>query len=102
MKKQPNAAPWVVRPDYGKENVYRLWNKNTNYHEDTSPERMDANANLMSFAPRLLSFVKLVSSMMTQNEFGDNAPASEDCTFTLDLFVKSARNLLKTMEGGTK
>ncbi len=51
----PNAGPWIVRPDYGKENVYRLWDKDSNYHDDTSPEVMDANTKLMSAAPILLA-----------------------------------------------
>jgi hypothetical protein len=49
-----NSGKWLVRPDYGKENVYRLWNADSNYHEDTSPEVMDGNACLMQSAPRLL------------------------------------------------
>lgn len=55
MKAKHSPAPWNVRPDYGKENVYRLWDEDSNYHADTSPEAMDANARLISAAPDLLS-----------------------------------------------
>ena len=47
-----SPLPWKIRPDYGKENVYRLWNADDNYHDDTSPEVMDANAELMMKATR--------------------------------------------------
>ena len=57
-------GPWHVRPDYGKENVYRLWDKNDNYHDDTSPEAMDANAVLMAAAPKLLEALKLAHTWM--------------------------------------
>lgn len=40
-------TPWHIRPDYGKENVYRLWNADDNYPDDTSPEVMDDNAEFM-------------------------------------------------------
>jgi hypothetical protein len=48
-----SPAPWHVRPDYGKANVYYLWDKNDNYHatEYLTPEVMDANAALMASAP---------------------------------------------------
>lgn len=99
MKVKPSPAPWVVRPDYGKENVYRLWDKNTNYHDDTSPEKMDANANLMSFSPRLHKFVSLIARMKTETEFGQDTPSSEDWVVTLSQIIEDARILLKTIEG---
>lgn len=37
-------TPWQVIPDYSQENVYRLWDLDGNFHDDTSPETMDANA----------------------------------------------------------
>lgn len=49
-----NQAKWLIRPSYLEENVYRLWNKDSNYHKDTSPEVMDGNARLMENAPQLL------------------------------------------------
>ena len=99
MKSKPSPAPWIVRPDYGKENVYRLWDKNTNYHDDTSPERMDANANLMSFSPRLFTFVSLVARMKTENEFGEDTPASEDWIATLNSLIVSARAIVGNVKG---
>jgi hypothetical protein len=59
-----NSGEWIVRPDYGKENVYRLWDEDTNYHEDTSPETMDANARLMSLAPKMLALIQSAREMM--------------------------------------
>jgi hypothetical protein len=43
-----------VRPDYGKENVYRVWDSDDNYHDDTSPEAMDRRAKLLAASPELL------------------------------------------------
>ena len=45
---------WHVRPDYGQENVYRIWDADDNYHKDASPEMMDKRAALISAAPDLL------------------------------------------------
>jgi hypothetical protein len=45
---------WHVRPDYGQENVYRIWDVDDNYHKDTSPEMMDKRAQLIACAPELL------------------------------------------------
>lgn len=53
-----NSGKWLVRPDYGQENVYRLWDKNSNYHKRTDPETMDANAILIQSAPLLLKALK--------------------------------------------
>lgn len=53
-----SPGPWVIKPDYGKENVYRLWDENGNYCDDTSPEAMDANAALFSAAPEMLDVLK--------------------------------------------
>lgn len=55
-----NTAKWLIRPDYGQENVYRLWSKDSNYHKDTSPEVMDGNARLMENAPQLLKAIRTV------------------------------------------
>ena len=58
-KTKPSPGEWNVRPDYGQENVYHLWDKNFNYHSDNTPEVMDANARLMESAPALLHAVQL-------------------------------------------
>lgn len=68
-----NSGEWVVRPDYGKENVYRLWDGDTNYHEDTSPETMDANARLMSLAPKMLEVLNDAFESLTRLQNIDGA-----------------------------
>lgn len=62
MRRSP--APWIIRPDYGKDNVYRLWDKHDNYHHNTSPEAMDANARLMEQAPTLLHALRLAKTAL--------------------------------------
>ena len=57
MKKKHSPAPWNVNPDYGKDNVYRLWDADSNFHDDTSLEVMDANATLIAAAPELLDIL---------------------------------------------
>jgi hypothetical protein len=64
-KRKSSPPPYVVKPDYGQENVYRLWDKNGNYHDDTSPEAMDANAALFNAAPDLLKALKSTLSWLT-------------------------------------
>jgi hypothetical protein len=70
----PNPGPWHVRPDYGKENVYRLWNEGDNYFAATDPETMDANAYLMAAAPDLLEACKAVMEAMEHIEKTDEFP----------------------------
>lgn len=67
--KQFHPGDWQINPDYGKENVYRLWNgKDSNYQTDTSPERMDANARLMQQAPKLYDIATRVLGNLRANE----------------------------------
>ena len=53
-----SSETWHCRPDYGKENVYRIWNEDDNYHDDVSPEMMDRRAALVAAAPSLLDALK--------------------------------------------
>lgn len=57
---------WHCRPDYGKENVYRLWDENDNYHDDTGPEAMDKRAQLITAAPKLLAALKAANIILLQ------------------------------------
>lgn len=66
MSTTHTPGPWHVCPDYSKENVYRLWNEHDNYHDDTSPEAMDANARLFAMAPALFDFAELVCAGNTE------------------------------------
>lgn len=58
---EPSPGPWHVRPDYGQENVYRLWDAVDNYHDDTSPEVMDVNARIMEASRDMLEALRLAS-----------------------------------------
>lgn len=49
---------WHVRPDYGKENVYRIWDGDDNFHDDTTPEAMDRRATLIEAAPAMLDALR--------------------------------------------
>ncbi len=51
---------WHVRPEYSKDNVYRIWDANDNYHDDTSPEMMDKRAAVMQAAPEMLEALKRI------------------------------------------
>lgn len=60
--KKFHPGNWNVRPDYGKENVYHLWNADDmNFQDDTTPERMDANARAMSQVPKMHDIIKRVA-----------------------------------------
>ena len=59
-------GPRHVRPDYGKDNVYRLWDENDNYHDDTSPEAMDANAALIAAAPVMYEALKAAYKLLRE------------------------------------
>ena len=57
-----------VRADYGKENVFRVWDADFNYHDDLSPEAMDARANLMTSAPALRAALILARGFVPVNQ----------------------------------
>lgn len=59
VKNKPDYETWHVKPDYGKENVFYLWNEDDNYHDDTSPEAMDRRAKLMEAAPVLYKTIRM-------------------------------------------
>lgn len=44
---------WVVNPQYGKGNVYWVWDADSNYHDDISPEAMDVRTKLIAAAPKM-------------------------------------------------
>jgi len=74
-----NSGKWIVRPDYGKENVYRLWDKDLNYHKDTSPEVMDANAVLMSASPKLFRVLNQAIAYLVNPQAFDKEGLEADC-----------------------
>jgi hypothetical protein len=66
MSTASKVAPtekWTVNPQYGKENVYWLWDENQNYHDDNSPEAMDARAQLMEAAPDMLAALEKIMTI---------------------------------------
>ena len=54
-----------------------------------------ANAQAIAAVPELLAFVGLVARMQTEEEYGENAPESEDWISTLNDLIASARKLVK-------
>ena len=90
MRKKHSPSPWVVTPDYGKENVYHLWNKDGNYHEDTSAKVQVANARLMAAAPELLEVVRRLTHDLAK------WPGEMNPEFFLSM--KTARKLLGSLE----
>jgi hypothetical protein len=59
----------------------------------------EANARLIAAAPELLAFIELVARMRTEEEFGDDAPASEDWISTLNELITSARVVAAKAKG---
>lgn len=53
---------WTIQPDYSKENVYRIWDKDGNYHRRTDPRTMDKRARLMECAPAFLAALQSIAS----------------------------------------
>lgn len=65
---------WHVRPDYVQGNVYRIWDGNDNYHDDTSPDAMDKRAALIEAAPDLLDALEgLVNGLADEELTAINA-----------------------------
>lgn len=52
-----------------------------------------ANARLIALSPALYDFAALVARMKTEEEFGDDAPPSEDWISTLNDLIAQARKL---------
>ena len=59
---KPNKGPWFVVPIYAKENEYRLWDNNGNYHKDRGLKRIQANAKLMAHAPAFLTALESIAN----------------------------------------
>lgn len=57
------------------------------------------NARLIAAAPDLLDFAALVARMKTEDEMGENGPASEDWIATLNELIVSARAVVGKAEG---
>ena len=58
-----------------------------------------ATAKLIAAAPELLDFAALIARMKTEEEFGENTPASEDWIATLNELIVTARPLVAKAEG---
>ena len=71
MKMKHSPGPWKVNPQYGMENVYWLWDKNSMYHDDLSPERMDRNAQLMQAAPDMLKALQMIHACIIPDSNGE-------------------------------
>lgn len=68
-------------------------------HDAGIPNATDkANARLIATAPDLLEFTAMVARMKTEEEFGDDMPASEDWISTLNELIVSARVLIGKTE----
>ena len=70
---------WHCKPDYSKENVYRIWDQDDNYHDDTTPEAMDRRAALVQAAPALVEALELAHHCLygaTQDSYYDAAKAT--------------------------
>ena len=59
------------------------------------PSEYQANARLIAKSPQMATLVNLVAHMKTEEEFGDNAPPSEDWISTLNDLIAEARKIAK-------
>lgn len=82
---------WLVNPEYGKENVYQLWDADGNYHSNTDPDTMDKVATLMQAAPDMLHLIKKIA-MLNEN-------AGEIGAGMLANLIQSAREIEKKATG---
>lgn len=62
-------------------------------------EEHEANACLIAAAPELLAFASLIARMKTEDEMGENSPASEDWIATLNELIASARPIVAKATG---
>lgn len=101
---------WHVRPQYSMENVYRIWDENNNYHDDTEVDTMNRRASLIAAAPKLLAEAvenDTVFSLIAQamNSITDNAPhwsVAQMQEFAQDWRVEIERNQKRNQEAITK
>jgi len=59
------------------------------------PNEYRGNARLIAKSPQMATFVNLVARMKTEEEFGNNAPPSEDWISTLNDLIVEARKIAK-------
>ena len=59
------------------------------------PSEYQANARLIAKSPQMATFVNLVARMKTEEEFGNNAPPSEDWISTLNDLIVEARKIAR-------
>lgn len=59
------------------------------------PSEYRGNARLIAKSPQMATFVNLVARMKTEEEFGNNAPPSEDWISTLNDLIVEARKIAK-------
>src|ERR1017187_1570509 len=57
------------------------------------PSEYQANARLIAKSPQMATLVNLVAHMKTEEEFGNNAPPSEDWISTLNDLIAEARKI---------
>jgi hypothetical protein len=60
-----------------------------------SKEECRANSRLIAKSPQMATFVNLIARLKTEEEFGNNAPPSEDWISTLNDLIVQARKLAK-------
>ena len=85
-----SKSPWIVNPDYSKKNVYQLWDKNSNCHNNISSKVMDANAYLMESAPELLKQLVLAHRILLKTQWLDEGEVMGDIINAINLATKGA------------